>query len=267
MSRVSIVINCDTRPGSGDADTEIGRYGSGSLQGCRNYDFLIEGVKNKRDFFSGTDFEIILVVDEVEPIPEDIREKMERYAERVEVRKFDHNRYRFNDMLYLESLALAEGEYVVHFDQDAMAYRDPNSNIVQQYFEWLNDGVHKFICQPSPLTYDQHGMDHASTRAFICKRESLDIPELTACLDDGYRRKNYGSTHCPALEHIIGLVAGLGSVYYPSLDWNDHVIASWVTYRSGLYAKLDTMTYPEIVHYLRDISCFAGANDIIAGPL
>lgn len=267
MSRISIVINADTRPGSGDVDTIVGRYGEGSLQGCRNYDFLIDGIKNKRDYFSGSDFEIILVVDEVEPIPEIIREKMERYADRVEARKFDHSLHRWNDRLYLSSLELGEGEFVVHFDQDVMAYRDPNSIIVQQYLEWLDYGPAKFICQPTPLTYEQHLMDHASTRFFICKRESLNIPELTSCLDDGYRRKNYGDKHAPALEHIIGIVSGMGTVMYPPLDWNDHVIASWTTYRSGLYSQLSQLAYPEIVHYLRDISCFAGANDVIAGPL
>jgi hypothetical protein len=192
---------------------------------------------------------------------------MDRYADRVEVRKFDHSLHRWNDRLYLNSLEFATGEYVAHFDQDVMAYRDPNSFIVQQYLQVLDEGKFKFICQPSVLSYEDHLMDHASTRFFICKRDSLDIPELTACLDDGYRRKNYSDKHAPALEHIIGIVSGLGTVLYPSMQWNDHVIASWTTYRSGLYAKLDTMTYPEIVHYLRDVSCFAGANDVMAGPL
>lgn len=261
---IGILINGDTRPGVSDSETFVGRYGSGSLQGARSYDFLIEGVEAWSRFFRGVDHEITVVVDEVEPLPTEILTQIP--AHRVLVKHFRKDIARFNDHLYLDSLEEMKGyEYIVHADFDAVGFRSKDSTIVDQYLHWLDSGQCKFICQPTPLPYEEHQMDHASTRFFICRSGWLDLPELRRLLDDQYKAQKY-SEHLPCLEHIIGAEAGRGSIYYPPLDLNDYVIFSWVKYHSGLLHGLNQLDYPDIKEYVERCGLH-GAQDLIAKPL
>lgn len=262
---LGILINADTRPGVADKETFIGRFGEGSLQGARSYDFLIDGVEAWSRYFRGVDHEITVVVDEVEPLPNKIRDQIP--ADRVVVTKFRKDIPRFNDHLYLYSLQEMKGyEHLVHADFDCVGFRSKDSSIVHQYFEWLDSGQYKFICQPTPLTYEEHQMDHASTRFFICRNESLDIPELCRLLDDSYKAKKHPGIHLPCLEHIIGAEAGKGLVYYPPLNLNDHVIFSWVKYHSGLLRGLNQLEYNDVREYVERCGLF-GAQDLIAQSL
>lgn len=262
---LGVLINGDTRPGVSDSETFVGRYGEGSLQGARSYDFLIEGVEAWRRFFQGVDHEITVVVDEVEELPYEIANQIP--AGRILVKHFRKDIPRFNDHLYLDSLEEMQGyEYIVHADFDAVGFRSKDSTIVDQYLHWLDSGQYKFVCQPTPLPYEEHQMDHASTRFFICRSENLDLHELRWLLNDHCKEQRYPGIHLPCLEHIIGAEAGRGSVYYPPLDLNDYVIFSWVKYYSGLLHGLNQLDYPDIKEYVERCGLH-GAQDLIAQPL
>jgi len=257
---ISIIVNFDSRPGWNSDESFIGQYGQGSLQGVRSSDFWSDGIKSIENYFSGTEYDITAVMDEVEPIPDDVSIADGHTVSR---RQFPKNIHRYNDRLYIDSVALAKGEYVCHIDGDVSLFRDPNSNIVQQYLEWLDSGKYKFICQPTPLSYEEHLMDHASTRFFICKRESLNIYELYRLLDDATKADRFPGQHLPCLEHILGAMAGKGEVFYPPLDLNDHVIFSWVRYKKGLIKNLNGLPYNEVIEYINKAGLH-GASDLAA---
>lgn len=267
---ISLVLNCDTRPHC-DADVNTtGDFGKGSLQGVRSYDFLTEGPRMLLNFFSGYEIELILYVDQHEELPEDVRSDIHEMVKRQEIDVFicqPHERKsrRWNERLYLNCLRLAKGDYIAHFDQDCAAFRDPNSDIVSQYLEWLSPaGGYQFVCQPTTLTLAEHKMYWASTRFFICKRETLDFAKLDeAVSNEGARVAKYG--HAPALEHVLGR---MGGVFYPPANWDDYVVFSWARYHRGVLAKLNRMPYEEVRAFLF-ATCGGplGPNDILCEPL
>jgi len=253
---ISLIINADTRPGSSEDSSQIGDRGNEFLAGCRNSDFLTDGVINKMKFFRDHPIETVVCVDEHEPVAGELAERLAqmllattdslRYVIKPHARSDRH----WNDRLYLEALREATGEYVVHFDGDAAAFRRDGCPIIDQYIEWLDSGRYKFICQATALTKEQHGMWWASTRFFITKREHLNLDELERCLDPSYRRAKYGTKHTPCLEHIIGLIAGDDSVHYPPIDLDNYAIFSWVHYYRGLLGRLNALSYDEVRDYV-----------------
>jgi len=182
------------------------------------------------------------------------------------VEKVDHSQHRWNDRLYQRALSHATGDYIAHFDGDAAAFRRPEFPLITKYLEWLDNG-YKYICQQTPLEDWQHGMWWASTRFFICKRETLDLREAYNCLHDPYRIEKYGDKHCPCFEHIIALIAG-GPVLYPPCDNDNFVVVNWVNYYRGVLGKLNAMSYDEIAKYIFE-TCGGphGASDLIGQPL
>lgn len=272
MSKISVVINADTREGLNKESSTVGDFGEGSLQGVRSYDFLTEGVKSKINFFRGYDVQCILYVDVHEPLTDaevlEISQLVESYGNNSKVifKAHDRVRHRWNDLIYLEALRLAEGDYVVHFDQDTNAFISDDGGIVGAYLELLDNGFSKFICQPTDLTLDQHKMYFASTRFFVCKRETLDFAEIERCFDYDYIFKKYGvmkemPNPC-CLEHVLGYIVGIGNVFYPPRLDNYYLIFSWVRYFSGTLKKLNEMTYPEVKEYILNLGIH-GPNDVL----
>lgn len=265
--KISLVINCDTRKGFDAPTTKIGEFGEGSLQGCRSLDYLTHGVRNKRAFFEGHDLETILVIDEHEKLPDDTTRELYRMTQngelsKLHIGKFDHSRHKWNDHLYLQSLAMAAGDYVAHIDGDVAMFRRPGAQIVANYFSLLK--TYKYVCQPTKVA--DHGMYWASSRFFFSRRETLDLTELARCLDDAYRRTKYGDKHCPCLEAVLGVVAGEGSVIYPMTDDANYLIFSWVSYFQGLLPQLMALPYDEVRAYA-DKCGIHGPNDLIAQPI
>ena len=77
--KISIVINCDTRP---QRDVQ-----SGLFSGVVNDDFLIDGVYNKIQFFNEFDFETIVFIDEHTIIEEKTLQHLRSIANCVVIRK------------------------------------------------------------------------------------------------------------------------------------------------------------------------------------
>lgn len=275
---ISVVINCDTRPGCDAQVQTTGDHGEGSLNGVRSWDFLTDGVINKLNFFKGYDVELILYVDEHDPVPHRVTELISAAMVLGDIQNFvckshDRSHQRWNELIYLEALKLATGNYVAHFDGDCAVFSRPDKqeDLIERHVRMLDDGVGvlgfppKFICQPTTMKFDDHGMTWASTRFFFCRRESLNLLELEKCiLDESYRAAKYG--HCPALEHVLAAIAGPGSVFYPPANWNDYMIFSWSRYHKELLAKLNAMPYNDVRDYI--LACgIHGPNDVISVPL
>lgn len=263
---ICVLINGDSRAGS-DADVStVGDFGSGSLQGVRSFDLLTETVVMANNFFEGYSHEIILSIDEHEPLPLHVRVKLDEFIRRGELKSYscfprNRTRHRWNDWIYLDTFRLAppEVDYIVHLDQDAVIFRDPNSDIVARYFKWLDEG-YSYVCQPhnggDPMWW-------ASTRFFICKAATLDLDELERCLDDGYKARKFEGKHLPCVEHVLGAMAGEGKVLYPEPEMEDYLIVNWASYRKGLLHQLNNLPYHDVMEYIEDCGIF-GASDVIA---
>ncbi len=257
---ISCVINVDTRTGYLNDKSTVGEFGNGSLQGVRSSDFFTEGIKNKMSFFRGYDCQCILYVDVHEDISVELMHEIESivysYGNNSKIVLVPHNknRYRWNDWLYIDALKLAEGDYVAHFDQDANAIRTDESNIIEQYFNWLDNG-HKYVCQPWDMVGDI--MHHASTRFFICKRKTLDFPLIERSLITPLNGK-----HNPCLEYTLAILAGENSVIYPPRQDEEYIVFSWAKYYAGTLKKLNEMEPKDAINYILALGLH-GANDVV----
>jgi hypothetical protein len=260
---VSIIINADTRHGYKNDSSIVGEFGSGSLQGVRSSDFLLDGVRNKMEFFRGYERQCVLYIDKHEDIlpefMEEIKSLVYSYGNNSQVVFKEHNRtkYRWYDYITLEALKLAEGTHIVHWDNDAAGFRRDDCDIVEAYLDLL-DGSYKFICQPTDLPKEKHGMFWASTRFFICKKETLNFAEIEANLTTPVMGK-----HTPCLEHVISVLND-ESVLYPPRQDDDYIIFSWARYFKGTMKKLNEMPYEKVKLYIFGEDCtLAGANDLL----
>ena len=265
MPLISVIINADTRQGYLSEKSTVGDFGQGSLQGVRSVDLLTEGVKNKMKFFEGYDTRCVLIIDQHEPLSDslfmEINELVKSYGNdsKLIVKTFDHESWKWNDKLYIESLKYATGDYTVHFDNDCCAYKKEGFDIVDGYMKLLDAG-YKYICQP----WDRIGDDMywSSTRFFICKTETLNLPLIEQHI---YTSPLMGK-HNPCYEHTAGILAGEGKVLYPPRDDDNYIIFCWASYFSGLMKYLNELPYEEVIKYLTDCGLF-GTHDIICKPI
>lgn len=256
---LSLVINCDTRDGFTSRETSAEHM----FQGCRSIDFLTDGIENKKRFLSGFEFETIVFVDEHNKVPENTLARLREIADTVVIRKHDKkfgdikNYEKFNDLNYLAALQLARGEVTFHMDQDCSCFTSSKES-VEEMIGMLND--YKFISYPSywsPRAVDDPSFGKrtwASTRFFICKRETLKFDTLMNCIiepewayqafGDSPRRTNW-------LEHFLSL-ANNDSVYYPPMDLEKRAIFCWDKYITGVLPKLNKMNYEEVRRYIAD---------------
>lgn len=260
MGLISVVINVDTRDGFQNEDT----HAEHMFEGCRSEDFLIDGVLNKIKFFDGFEIETIVFVDEHNPVPQSILNKLREIADTVVVRKHTHEP-NFNDFSYISALAIARGEYVCHFDQDTAAF----ANSKQPIIDLINMlEVHKYISYPSHWTPkavydDSFNYMWCSTRFFICKRETLDFTEIIKCQRDYdyFCEKYQPSRRCHWLEHILSLVAN-NQTFYPPIDLDNYAIFSWKNYRKGLLQQLNNIPYEEVKNFIHQKGGIQYPNDI-----
>jgi len=259
---LSIVLNADTRVGYLNDNSQVGDYGSGSLQGVRSCDFLVEGLKNKMHYFRGYECQCILFMDVHEDISVELMSEIESivysYGNNSKVVLVPHSKEKdkWNDLLYIEALKLAEGDYIAHFDQDCNAYRTDESDIIEDYIYWLDSDKYKYICQPWDGVGDE--MTHASTRFFICKKETLDLPLIERSL---FINPLMGK-HNPCLEHTLGILAGEDGVLYPPRRDEEYLVFSWARYFKGTLKKLNEMEPKDAINYVLGLGVH-GANDVI----
>lgn len=259
MSKISVIINADTRP------ENYNECGLG--KGVVSRDFISDGVYNKIKFFDGFDKEIILFIDKHEEIPQDTLEYLNKICDTIVVRRHT-NEDKFNDYNYISALSLARGDIIVHFDQDSSAFAS-SKEAVQKMIDLLDN--HDFVSYPShwsPLPVVDNSFDHVwcSTRFFMCKKESLDLGEIKKCLVDyDYWLSKYPVARaCHWVEHLIGSIAKYRnqSVYYPPINFDDLIIFSWGSYDKYTLRRLNEQPYEDVRNWVTQKGGIRYPNDI-----
>lgn len=256
MPLISIVINCDSRP---QKNEQTGLFG-----GVCNEDFLTDGVFNKIKFFEGFDIETIVFIDEHLPVSESTIEYLRSLCTTVVVRKHS-DEISFNDYNYLSALSLARGTYVAHFDQDVAAFSSSKES-VQSLIVLLE--TYKFVSYPSiwsPNAVDDPtfgGKMWASTRFFMCKRETLKFDTLRACIEEPeWAYKTFGDVprRCNWTEHFLTLTNN-NSVYYPPIQTERLTIFTWEKYETYTLRRLNELPYEGIFNWHNTHPIFYPAN-------
>ncbi len=245
---ISVCINVDTRPPTGSSD--------GLFNGTVSEDFIIDGLKNKINFFNGFDCEYIVFVDEHLKLSEKQLDELTDLADCVILRKHTSEQL-FNDWNYYSVLSIARGKYICHFDQDVAAFTSSAAPVLQ-ILQWLEQ--YDFVCYPSYYSPKEnvdpsYNYLWASTRFFICKKDTIDFTEIRKCLSS---YEYYVNTYTPShvhhwMEHIISWTSpqrGQG-VFYPPMDLLNYCIFTWGTYEKYTLRRLNGYNYHEIINWLQ----------------
>lgn len=247
---ISVCINVDTRTGF-DGESSNAEH---MFEGCRSEDFLVDGVLNKIAFFEGFDKEIIVHVDEHEPLPIALMDKLRSITDTLVVRKHT-DEISFNDWTYLRTLQLAKGDIICHVDQDTACFRG-DKEYVRELISNLD--THKFVSYPSHWTPHPVHDDSfenkfwASTRFFLCKRETLKLDELAKCIEDPeWMYEKYGDSprRCNWTEHYLAKING-NSVFYPPVELHKGAIFSWSSYKRGVLRNLNNAEYEAVKQWI-----------------
>lgn len=250
MPYLSLCINVDTRDGFLEDNTEMGAM----FNGCRSSDFLIDGVLNKIKFFDGFDKEIIIHVDRHNDIPESILSKLQEISDTLIVRKHT-NEASFNDWSYVRCLRVATGDLVCHVDQDTACFTDSKA-YVDELISHLDN--HSFVSYPShwtPRAVHDESFGHrtwASTRWFICKKETLKLDEIEQCIIEpewGYQKYGDSPRRTNWTEHFLTLVNN-DSCFYPPVELHKGAIFSWSAYKKGTLEMLNNMPYEGVKQWI-----------------
>ena len=260
---ISIVINLDTREGFNETTTASQ---ANVIGGTKSIDFFAEGVKNKQAFFKGYDIETTVFVDIHNEIPREIEDTL-RSLEIDNLVLSKHNETfiegpffpKWLDLNILNALIMARGKYVAHFDQDMATFRNDDT-VIKEWIQWIDSDTYEYISYPSryspcPVHDPDFNYNWASTRFFFCKRETLNnYTEILKCLRSSeYLYGKYGEKKrkCPWLEHILGIIATPGKVFYPPMQPDRYMIFSWGLYHMGILPVLNNMPYENVVEYVR----------------
>lgn len=244
MPLLSIVINCDTR-------NENNTFGGENLKGCVSEDFLTDGVWNKVKFFDEFDKEVIVCIDEHNPVKGETLKYIRSISDCVLIRKHTLEP-KFNDYNYLRGLSLASGDIIIKIDQDTNCFTS-SKDYVQELINLLD--THTVVSYPSmfspnPDVNSNYDYWWASTRFVMFKKDFLDLTEIKKCLQDSdfLYTKYPASVFNPWLEHICGLQAkynGNGT-YYPPIEENKGLIFSWSGYEKYTLRRLNELSYNEV---------------------
>lgn len=250
MPYLSVCINADTRDGFLEESTTMGSM----FSGCRSEDFLIDGVLNKIKFFEGFDKEIILHIDKHNPIPEHVMAKLQEIVDVLLIRNHTEE-HSFNDWNYLRCLGLAKGTLVCHVDQDTACFTS-GKEYVKELIKNIDD--YAFVSYPSHWTpravHDESfgRRTWASTRFFICQRESLKLDEIANCINEpewGYEKYGDSPRRCNWTEHFLTLVNS-NSCFYPPIELHKGAIFNWSAYKKGTLNLLNNIPYEEVKQWI-----------------
>jgi hypothetical protein len=146
-------------------------------------------------------------------------------------------------------LQLASGDIVMHFDQDCAAFSSSKESL-QEMIDLLEK--YDYVSYPShwtPNAVIDHTFNYkwVSTRFFVCKRQTLNFPEIIKCLTDyEYFCNTYKpSRACHWTEHFLGLISN-SNVFYPPIQLHKVAIFSWGSYRQGTLSELNNMNYEQV---------------------
>lgn len=261
MPYLSVIINVDTRG-------ENNKFG-GMLNGCVNDDFLTDGVYNKVKFFEGfPDKEIIVYIDQHERLQQYTLEYIRTLATTVVIRNHtDENA--FNCWNYVRSLEMASGDIICKIDQDTACFT-ASKEPIQEMIDMLEN--HSFISYPSHWSpravHDETfgKRNWASTRFFICKKESLKFEELKNCIIEpewGYAKYGDSPRRTNWLEHFLCLTNN-DSCYYPPIDLNKIAIFCWGSYDRFVLKRLNEMSYTDVKDFVLSKGGIQYPNDVYA---
>lgn len=245
MPYLSVVINCDSRP---ERNNE-----NGLSKGVVDRELLTDNILNKVLFFKDfPDKEIIVFLDKHEDLPESTITYIQSICDCLVIRKHT-SEHSFNDWNYIKALQLASGDYVCHMDMDVSAFvigKEP----IQEMIDLLE--TYSYVSYPSHWTPDathdeNYNYKWCSTRFFMCKRKTLNFPEIIKCLIDyEYFIEKYKPSRVnPWTEHYLGLISN-SSVIYPPVDYNRMLIFTWGRYEKYTLQRLNYQTYDEVKNWV-----------------
>ena len=292
MHDIGIVINVDTRPGFMDDYVYCGMptaTGVGGACGARSVDFITYNIWNKIQFFRGHDIEVTIYVDLHENLPDGLVTELNQMLHKNEIHNLILARHtkqfmgkyirQWQDTLYLNACMMVRAKYLVHFDADTSCYRRDNSDIIDQWLKLLEQ--YKYISYPTYFSPNEGdipgvnalpapagGFDYlwASTRFFMCKRETLDYIKIIECFDDAVWKQKHGDRpmrYPNVFEQIIGFLAGPGQVCYSPKDMGNFMIFCWHHYNVGTIPRLNQLPYDEVLNYIvNERGGIQGACDI-----
>lgn len=257
MPHLSIVINCDNR-------IENTKFTGSNLGGCTHADLIVEGLKNKISFFEGFEKEVIVYLDKHNELPYSILRFLEDNSDTLIVRRHTHEPS-FNCWNFIRALQMATGDIVVKIDQDTALFRRDKS-YVDELINYLND--YAYVSYPSWWTPNavhdpNYNYRWVSTRFFMCKRETLNFPEIIKCLTDyEYFCDTYKPSRInPWLEHFLGLIAK-SNVIYPPIEHEKGLIFSWGSYKEGTLKELNNMPYDDVLNFVKSKGGITYPNDV-----
>lgn len=261
MAKISVVVNLDTRPGILNDSAVNGEM----LHGIRSTDFIFEGAMNKVNFFKGHEVELILYIDHHISLPQEELMRLLKWVDEGYVSSLIFSKHKewyknspffpkWNDLNFLNAIIQARGEYIAHFDGDMAAFIN-NPDTVNGWLKQLDNKEYDYISYPSHwspnATSDPSFSDYqwASTRFFLTQHDTIQYDESLKCLcDSNYMYAKYGEKKrkCTWLEHVLGIIAGNGRVWYPPIKMDDYMIFSWSKYTKGTFSRLMNMPYNDV---------------------
>lgn len=257
MPEISIVVNLDTRNENSNAE----RMFSGTV----NDDYLTDGIFNKIAFFKNFSKEVIVYIDRHNEVPQQALEYLHNLCDTVIVRRHT-DEVSFNCYNYLRALQMASGDIVCHIDQDTAMFN--HSDYDKELVLHLDN--HKFVSYPShwspkPVIDESFGnRTWASTRFFLCKRETLRFDELRAAVaepETAYQKYGDSPRRCNWLEHFLTLTNG-DDCYYPPIEPQKGLIFSWGSYEKYTLRRLNELPYEQIVEFVNSKGGIQYPNDI-----
>lgn len=250
MPLISLVINADSRDGYQHDKSSIDGMG----KGCRSIDYMIDGVIQKQKYLKEYDFETILFIDQHLEIQNHKLNIIRDLVDTLILREHTHE-HSFLDYNFLQAIFMARGQYVLHCDQETNCYTS-SPEYIQRQLDLLEQ--YKFVSYPSwwsprAITDESFGgRTWASTRYFLCKRETLKFDILIKCIQDPeWAYKTYGDSprRCNWLEHFLTLTNN-DSCFYPPFNLDQYAVFSWGTYKSGTIRMLNEMDYTGVKKWL-----------------